>query len=409
MRILFLTGRFPYPPIRGDQALPYNQIKQLSTRHSVTLLSLFERASELEAIKELSPYCERIETVLLPSWRPYLNVLLGSYRRVPLQVQYYWVPEFDKKLTQLVVQKRFDIAHVVLSRLAPYGDRLPGVPKILDMIDALSLNMQRRSESESIWRSWFFAEEARRMRRFELEVCRTYDRVLVVSETDRDHIGADNVTVVPAGVDMEELPSVARYSDPTVLFTGNLGYPPNQDAVRFLICDILPLLRLVRPDVRIKIVGANPPADLMRLAKVYPEVEIVGFVPDLKPFFLRAHVAVCPLRTGGAGQHRKVIEAMACGVPVIASPLITGIAARPDKEILRAANASEFVAQIRLVLEKPDIARQLSWNARRLVSEKYTWDRSVALLENVYAEVSGASVVAPPGDLEKAMNAKSKS
>lgn len=384
MKILFATTRFPYPPTKGDKAIPYYRIKYLSRRHEITLLSFVESQRELDFLPKLAPYCVKIETVVLPLWRSYWNMASKSYRELPLQVLYYRSQAFRRKLLELVAQTKFDLLHTVLLRGAPYTMDLPDVPKVLDMIDALSLNMNRRTKAENAMRRWLFRIEGRRVREFEQEVCAKFDRVIVVSNIDREHLGSPNVMVIPLGVEVPESLSQPKADYPTAIFTGNLGYFPNRDAAMYLVREIFPLLRRAIPRLRLKIVGPNPPNELRRLAKNDSHLEVTGVVEDLWSHLKQAQVALCPLRAG-SGMQFKVLEAMACGVPVVASSLAVGdIAARNGEHLLVADPPEDMVLSVKRILENSNLAAELSINGKRLVTERYTWEVTTWQLEQLY-------------------------
>ena len=387
MKILFTTTRFPFPPIKGDKAVPYYRIKYLSKRHEITLLSFIESLRELDYISQLAPYCVRIETVVLPKWRSYWNVASKAYRRLPLQVLYYHSDAFRRELDALVEQGQFDLIHSVLLRGAPYTMGLPNVVKILDMIDALSLNMERRAQVERGMRRWLFRHEAARVRRFEQQVCEKFDRVVVVSEADQQQLEAKNVVVIPLGVEIPEDGKQVVGGSPTAIFTGNLGYFPNRDAALFLAQKVLPVLRKEIPGFRLKIVGANPPAALRDLSKRDPRLEVLGFVPDLGRHLREASVAICPMRAG-SGMQFKVLEAMAQGIPVIASPLaVEGIAARDQEHLLVASGVEEIVSGVCRILKDPSLAAMLAANGKKLVATRYTWEATTRQLEQLYDQL----------------------
>ncbi len=392
MRILFTTTRFPFPPIKGDKAVPFYRLKYLSNRHEITLLSFIESSEELEYVSHLKPYCARIETILLPRYRSYWNLLSGCYRRLPFQVLYYRAHAFLRKLQELMSHTGFDVVHTVPLRGAPYTMDLPGVLKVLDMIDSLSLNMQRRAAVEGGLRRMIFSQEARRLRRFEQETCAQYARVIVVSDIDRRHLGSANVSVIPLGVELPPEANRASNASPTVIFTGNLAYFPNRDCVLFLAREILPALWEAIPGIRLKIVGPDPPFEVRRLARADPRIELTGFVnpgQDLWAHLRSASVALCPLRAG-SGMQFKVLEAMACGVPVVASLLAVGdIAAMNGRDLLVADDVPGVVSCVRQVLENPALASTLAWNGRKLVCERYTWEATTRQLEELYAELHG--------------------
>jgi sugar transferase (PEP-CTERM/EpsH1 system associated) len=386
MKILYTTTRFPYPPLRGDQLVPYFRIRHLARKHEVTLLSFVERPVEAEYIRELKQHCEEIHTVPLSRWRSYASMPWGALSSLPLQTLYYSSREYQKRLGEILAKRKFDVVHTVLSRAAHHTMGITGPVKVCEMIDTLSLTMKRRANAarwpvQSIWKV-----EAERMRRFEQRICKSFDGVAVASEIDRQELNAQNVTVVPVGTDVSLRPRSSN-GHKVVILTGNFVYHPNQDAAMFLVSEIWPELRRVLPGARLRIVGNSPGTSLRGAAQQFPDVEVTGFVPDLRQHLLEADVAVAPIRLGGAGLHCKALEAMACGTPVVLSPIVTGIKGLPGKDFLVAADVPEYVQAIRTVLENPGLAASLSENGRRLVVENYSWEKTTERLESLYEEL----------------------
>ncbi|HET6261188.1 MAG TPA: hypothetical protein VFG99_02980, partial [Chloroflexia bacterium] len=144
MRILFVTPRFPYPPLKGDSLRSYHQIRALSRRHQVSLLSMStspvgeaERAHMLEL-------CESVTVVPLARGQVWLNLLAGLPSRIPLQVSYFRSAEFRHALDNLLADGRFDLVHATLIRVLPYVWDLRHTPVAVDLIDSLTLNLQDR-------------------------------------------------------------------------------------------------------------------------------------------------------------------------------------------------------------------------------------------------------------------------
>jgi len=387
MKILYTTARFPYPPLRGDQLVPYFRIQHLARKHEITLLSFVEEPEEMEYVRHLQPHCVEVHTVLLPRWSSYARMPGGALSSLPLQVLYYSSREYQKRLREILAKRKFEVIHTVLSRAANHTIGIGGMVKVCEMIDALSLTMKRRANTarwpvQGVWRM-----EAERMRRFEQRICKSFDGVVVVSEADRQELNAPNVTVIPVGADVSLRPRSSPNGHKVVIFTGNFAYHPNQDAAIFLLNEIWPQLRQVLPEARLRIVGNRPGPGLLRVARQFPEVEVTGFVPDLRQHLLQADVAVAPIRIGGNGMHCKALEAMACGTPVVVSPLVTGIQGLPGKDFLVARDVSEYVQAVRRVLENPKLATALSEKGRRLVAEKYSWEKTTQRLELLYEEL----------------------
>ncbi len=388
MKILYTTARFPYPPLRGDQLTPYFRIQHLARNHEITLLSFVEGPEELEYVRHLKPFCVEVHTVPLPRWRSYANMSRVAFSSLPLQVLYYSSREYQKRLREILATRKFDVIHTVLSRPANHTIDIKGTVKVCEMIDALSLTMKRRANAARWPVQSLLRMEAERMRRFEQRICKSFDGVVVVSEVDRQELNAPNVTVVPGGADVSPRTRSSPNGHKVVIFTGNFAYHPNQDAAIFLINEIWPQLRQVLPEPRLRIVGNSPGPSLLRAARQFPEVEVTGFVPDLRQHLLEADVAVAPIRLGGGGIHNKALEAMACGTPLVVSSRVTGgIQGLPGEDFLVAADVSEYVQAVRSVLENPGLATALSEKGRRLVVENYSWEKTTQRLELLYEEL----------------------
>jgi polysaccharide biosynthesis protein PslH len=387
MKILYTTARFPYPPLRGDQLVPYSRIQHLARKHEITLLSFVEGPEQMEYVRHLKPYCAAVHTVPLPKWRSYAGMSMGALSSLPLQVLYYASREYQRKLQEILAKDNFDVVHTVLSRPANHTMHVKGVVKVCEMIDAVSLTMQRRANAarwplQSVW-----GMEAERMRRFEQRICKSFDGVVVVSEVDRRELNAPNVTVVPVGADIDLRPRSTN-GHKVVIFTGNFTYHSNEDAAIFLINEIWPQLRQAVPGARLRIVGNGPGPALQRVAGQFSDVEVTGFVPDLRQQLLEADVAIAPMRLGGGGMHCKAIEAMACGTPLVVSSRVTGgVQGRPGEDFLLAADPPEYVRAVRSICENAGLATALSEKGRRLVAEKYSWEKTTQRLELLYEEL----------------------
>ena len=386
MKILYTTARFPYPPLRGDQLVPYFRIKQLARKHEVTLLSFVESSRDIEHIRELKPYCAEVHTVALPRWKSCARLSRGALSSLPLQVLYYSSREYERRLQQILANANFDLIHTVLSRAASHTMGLSGTVKVCEMIDTLSLTMRRRADNARGPAQWLWKNEAERMRRFEQQICKSFDHVLVVSDVDKCELNSPNVTVIPNGTDISYRPRSTN-GHKVVILTGNFVYHPNHDAAIFLMNEIWPHLRRALPGARLRIVGNAPGPSIRNAARKFPDVEVTGFVSDLRKHLSEADVALAPIRLAGGGLHNKALEAMACGTPVVASPYVSGICGSPGKDFLVAREVSEYVDAVRSVLENPELAKSLSENGRRLVVENYSWERTTEKLESVYEEL----------------------
>jgi sugar transferase (PEP-CTERM/EpsH1 system associated) len=385
LRILFLTARFPWPLLRGDQLRAYHQLRLLAPRHRLTLVCFRDAPVPPAGLAAVSAFCERVVTV--PLWRAAMGLGLsrGVFSPLPFQVSLYSHARMRRALRDVVTGGGFELAHAQLARMAPYVEDL-SAPRFVDLVDALSLSMKRRSHQHRGPLRWLTALEAGRLLRYERRICASVEGASVVSSVDRDAIGATaSIGVVPNGVDLGEFPFGREGRDPaTVVFTGNMGYFSNVNAACWFAERVHPLVRRSVPAARFVVVGARPAARVRRLARADPSVGVLGFVDDLRPHLRSATVAVAPMQAG-AGQLFKVIEAMASGTPVVATP----VAAEAFEEgggddLLVAGTPEAFAGAVVSIIRDPGRAGRLAARARRFVESRHTWERSVACLEELH-------------------------
>jgi sugar transferase (PEP-CTERM/EpsH1 system associated) len=384
VKILFVTSRFPHPPFRGDQVRAFHQIRLLSPRHAITLLSFREGASP-ESLSAVAALCKEVQVVELPAWRKAWNLARGLLTGRPVQVALYESPA----MRRLVADRTpgHDVVHAQLVRMAPYLQ--PGAPTVLDLVDALSVNMERRAAHDRGPLRLAARLEARRLRRYEREAVGRARRSAVVSAADREALGSPpGMAVIPQGVDLALFPFVdgPREAD-TVMFTGNLGYFVNVDAAVFLAREVWPRVRASRPAATLQLVGDRPAARVRRLGAL-PGVRVSGPVADMHTHLARARAAVAPVRTG-SGMQNKVLEAMATGTPMVATPLAAAaLEARDGEHLLLAEGAEDFAVAVLRLLGDAGLGRRLAASARRLVETRFTLERSVEALERLYEEVT---------------------
>ncbi len=385
MKILFIASRFPYPPLQGDRARGFHQLRILSRRHPVTLISPPPEKNLAENLAALQPYCHQVKLVAVPLWQRLGQLSYAPFTSWPLQTHYFFNPRFQQTAQSCLNAESFDLLHVQLARLAPVATGLPNIPKVLDLIDALSLNMARRAQREKPPLSWLIAFEAKRMANYERALTHQYQQLVVSSPLDKATIGDyANLQVIPNGVDIDTYHFVtAGRATTDIVFTGRMGYFPNANAAIWFVNEVFPLIRQQVAQARCFIVGADPTPAVKQLS-LRPGVTVTGYVAQVQEYLGRATVAVAPMQAG-SGMQFKVIEAMACGTPVVATPYaLGGIDVIDGEHLLVASTATDFANQVILLLNDTALAHKLALNGRQLVETKYTWSQTVAQLEQVY-------------------------
>jgi sugar transferase (PEP-CTERM/EpsH1 system associated) len=199
------------------------------------------------------------------------------------------------------------------------------------------------------------------------------------------------VTAVPNGVDLDYFSPRASESaerqPPTLVFSGVMDYRPNVDGVAWFVRSILPSIRTAVPDVRLFIVGNRPSKTVQRLASD-PGVIVTGFVPDVREYVARG-VSIAPLRIA-RGIQNKVLEAMAMGRPIVATPqAFEGIDAEPGRDLMVAADEREFAARTIECLQDSGHAGRLGKAARARAEQRYSWSKNLALLDELLPSTGG--------------------
>lgn len=225
------------------------------------------------------------------------------------------------------------------------------------------------------------AQEARRAERFERANLAAFDGVVAVSATDRARfleaygLDPDRVVAVENGVDPDYFAAAPRPAGgpPAILFVGHLRYAPNADGARRLLRNVMPLVRASLPEARVTVVGDGPPEDVAALHDGARTI-VTGRVPDVRPYLAAAGVACYPL-VSGSGTKFKVVEALAAGVPVVASPVAAeGIEAEPGVHLRVGATDREIADAVVALLGDPPAAARLAEAGRARAVARYAWD-----------------------------------
>ncbi|RYZ45040.1 MAG: glycosyltransferase, partial [Sphingobacteriales bacterium] len=319
MKLLFTANRFPYPPYRGDKLKIFHLARRLSVKHELHLVTFLQDESDLQYLPELRKIFSEIHLVRLTKAQSYINSLFAVLHKEPFQVRYFHSAAMKEKIAELLSANRYDAVHVQHLRMAQYLADYKNIPRILDLPDAYSLYWKRRIESTNGLLKAFTRLEQKRVFDYE-QILGDYNLALVCSREDKAYLERErhikNVELLPNGVDLDTFVSEQHHYniDKTILFTGNMDYAPNVDAVIYFVSEIFPLIKKQVPDAVFVIAGQRPVKKVLDLAA--PDVQVTGFVKDLSAMYASASIVVAPLRFG-AGTQNKVLEAMAMGVPVV--------------------------------------------------------------------------------------------
>jgi polysaccharide biosynthesis protein PslH len=391
-RLLALVA---YPPSseapHGGSRVAAQLLGRLALANHLALVCL-RGDDEPPVDPSLADRCELVLEVRRPPLQPgqaRLRRLAGLARARPSWVAEWAVPELHAELGRLLETWRPDLVHVHYQVMGQY---LPAAraPRVLVVYEpATSRAAAAVSSARGAARRALRYADYLAWRRFERRLVSSVQAVTVFTERDRDELdrlGAETpISVIPFGVEAPERPLDPLGSGDVVLFLGNFAHGPNVDAARRLAETIFPRLRALHPGATLELVGPEPPPGLESEGIV-----VTGAVPDVTPHLDRAAVFVAPLRLGG-GMRVKVLEALAAGKAVVASPLaVEGLEVRDGEELVLADTDDEFAERIAELLGDDERRRALAGRARRFALERLGWDHALAAYERLHASLLSA-------------------
>jgi len=388
MRVLLVSSWFPYPPDNGSKLRAYHLIRELSQRHTLTLLS-FAEAPEASN-EDTEPLRKICETVTVVRGHPFKHGRLrarGLFSPVPRALVQTCSRDMQARIEETMADHDFAVGLEVGSAL--YLRDVRSLPRVFEGAEVTWLRERVARERDVAKRSrliltWW------KYRWFIRNMVADFERTTVVSDVERDafiRIGCDRTRVrfVANGVERADLTTQHGPRLPRLVYPGAITYSANYDAVRMFLCDIWPLIRRARPGLSFWVTGSTTGVDMKSLS-AHEGVTFTGHVPDVKRLVAESAACVVPLRLGG-GTRLKILEAMALGTPVVStSKGAEGLAVTQEGDILIADRPDDFARQVVRLLDDPALAGRLARNARDLVERLYTWDTIGAQLDSVLQE-----------------------
>jgi sugar transferase (PEP-CTERM/EpsH1 system associated) len=389
VRVLFLSQRVPFPPDRGDRIPTSWIVRWLARRHQVTCIAFAQGEDDLEGARALE--AQGIPTVAIP-----VNTTIARLRSIPLLLgtRPLTLGLLGSRALQREVDRRIassDLAFAFSSSMGAFLLPHHRVARIMHFADLDSDKWRQYASYTHPPMSWIFRREWRTLERFERTVGRTFDASLFCTRLEqeqfRERVPEADSSVLPNGVDLDYFrPCRDEAGSSDLVFTGVMDYFPNVDACQYFAQEVLPRVRVRHPDARFTIVGSRPSPAIRRLSAI-AGVTVTGRVPDTRPYLRRAAVFVAPLRIA-RGVQNKVLEAMAMGLPVVATRAATqGIEGTPDGTYLVADSADAQAEAIGRLLTDPTRARALGEAGRRFVEAHHRWDSCLSRLDHVIARV----------------------
>ncbi len=393
--LLYLSHRVPYPPDKGDKIRAWNMFRHLARTHRIHLGCFIDDPADWVHLEELRGLCADVACFPLHRRTGQVKALLRVRRGQPLSLGYF----HDRRLARWVATKLADPAiervFVFSSAMAPYAMQAPARVRVLDMVDVDSTKWTTYAQQARLPMRWVWAREGRTLLAYERHAAAKFDFSLFVSEHEWQHfvtLAPETVTRsgwIENGVDLTHfsaattLPAPFEPNGSDLVFTGRMDYRPNVDAVQWFAQAVMPALRQRRPAARFWIVGSAPSREVTDLAAL-AGVQVTGRVPDTRPYLAHADVVVAPLRIA-RGIQNKVLEAMAMGRPVVATPeAFEGVRARPGQDILLASGLDETVQRILEVLDGHHPT--LGAAGRQAVEQAHQWSATLRPLDRLFPD-----------------------
>jgi sugar transferase (PEP-CTERM/EpsH1 system associated) len=389
--LLFLAHRIPFPPDKGDKIRAWHMLERLSRSHRIHLGCFIDDPADRMHIPALRAMCADAAFFDIVPRNQRMLASLRMRPGRPLTTGYF----HDARLRRWVAGKLaagIGRAFVFCSAMAPYLMGTGPVHRVLDMVDVDSEKWRAYATGagwpvRAIWK-----REARTLLAFERQAARCFHRTLLVSEPEADCLrtlapeSAERIGAMENGVDLEHFSPAHVFPDPHppvgqhIVFTGTMDYRPNVAAVTWFAAEVMPRLHARGIPAHFTVVGANPAADVLRLAS--DTVRVTGRVIDVRPYVAHAALVVAPL-TIARGIQNKVLEAMAMARPVVASPeAAEGVRAQPGRDLLVASGADAMADVVGAVLagRHPTVGNA----ARRAMVDGYAWSNTLAALDGLF-------------------------
>jgi len=387
MRILFLTSRFPYPLEKGDKLRAYYQIKELSKEHEIILAAVTDSKVSNESFDALKPYCKKIVVYEISKLQTIWNLVKTVFSSKPFQVGYFYSKSFQQKINKVILDDKPTHIYCQLIRMAEYVKEKKGLIKILDYMDAFSKGYERMSHKMVWLKRKMVRLEWKRLLKYENRIFSFFDKHIIISQQDKNlipHPDNEKIVVSPNGVDLDYFKPGATEKKYDVIFSGNMSYEPNVESVLFFAREVMPVLLLKRPDIKFVIAGVNPSKEVLALQN--DNVEVTGWVDDMREYYAASRICVAPMLIS-IGLQNKIIQAMAMEIPCVVTSLANNaIGAVHEKSILLADNAIDFANQVTALLDNQEMAAKIADEAKKFILDKFPWNRIIKeLSKNIFS------------------------
>jgi polysaccharide biosynthesis protein PslH len=390
MRILFLSAWCPLPADNGSKLRIIQILRMLARQHQIDLLAFAPDLPDIDAVQELQTLCETVE--LLPE-TPFAGHTSGRFLGLLSPRPRSMVANHSQAMEAAVRRRagqHYDLVIAYELHMAPYALLFHGAPRLLEDIKLEIIRGQYVAQSSLPWRVRYGLSWSKTCR-FVRWLLQHFSAATVVSEQEYALVQSLAPSHMPLAVISNGVDIAAYTGDfgapdtDTLIYPGALSYSANFDAVAYFASSVLPHIRAQRSNTHLYVTGRVTPEQIARLP-ITEGVEFTGYLQDIRPAVAGAWAEVVPLRVGD-GTRLKVLEALALGTPVISTTKgIEGLDLQPERDVLLANTADEFVAQSLRLLRSPTLRQEMVDHGRR-AAVHYDWHSSMQLLEHMVLDV----------------------
>jgi len=392
VKILFLSQRVPYPPNRGDKITTWRLVDRMRREHEVRCVCFAHDEADRKAAADLVAMGISTTTVAYHDTYKKISSLPLLLTRTPLTLGVYGSAELQRLVDEHC--QWADMAYAYSSSMGAFLEPHDELPRVMHLGELDSDKWRQYSERSKFPMSWIYAREWSTMLEFERRMAYSFTENVLCTPLEQrvfdEQIPGATSTVLRNGVDLEAFhPAPEKREEGQLVFTGVMNYYPNVDGCVWFAKEILPAVRERFPEARFTIIGSHPSPSILALSRV-KGIEVTGFVDSVTDRVQRGAVAVAPLRVA-RGIQNKVLEAMACGLPVVGSTLATqGVEGQAGRDFLVADDATAFADAVCSLLQQPERAQSLGAQARAFVEEHYNWNLVFKHLDTIIAKCAAA-------------------
>lgn len=387
LSVLFVSPYPVYPPTHGGGVFMYQTICELAKLVDLHLIILLDWERELEAHQSLRKMVKSVE--FLVRWEPKRKVL-GSPQ--PHAIREFEIADLRYLIDKQIMLQKIDVLQLEYTVLGQYCGEYRQIPSILFEHDVYFQSISRGFPFVSNpFKKVQYAWEYLRAIRYELGMLPKADRIQVCSRDNREYLESYLPDLrgriddgFRAGVDASQYQFRGEGREPdTILFLGSFRHLPNQEALDWFLKHVWDRVLLARPNAKLRVIGSDPPP-AHSLPSTLRNVELIGFVPDIKDSLSRYQVFICPILSG-SGVRVKLLEAFAAGIPTVSTRLGAEGLAHEDGAICGLADEPEaFAAWVVRLLNDQNEALEMARRARAYVEECRDIRKMTAALVDCY-------------------------